>query len=242
MAKLPRRASHFPRGPFWLIGAQQHALAFLTKINIRFIIYATGQTRRMIGHRINFFGEQIMMFHRLHRQMHALHMPHFARPEPPAIHDMLGIDHPFGRAYIPAAISALRGGSGRRMREILRPINAGGLCKRISRARGIQIPILIIPKRGKIMAWIDQWMPFGHLFGADKFLIKPHIARFRALAFQIIIPGFIRCQIKPARDMKPNRMSREFFNFFIKVNCITLQTADIGIAGNRMNLPRRMPA
>ncbi len=59
----------------------------------------------MIGHRIDFFGKKIATFHWLDRQMHALHMPHFARPEPPAIHNVLGIDHPFSQ--LPSARCAV---------------------------------------------------------------------------------------------------------------------------------------
>ena len=79
------------------------------------------------------------------------------------------------------------------------------------------------------MAWIDERMAFCDLFRADKFLIKPHVARFGAFAFEIIIPCFVRGKVKPARHMKPDRMARGFFNLFIKINRVTLKPADVWV-------------
>ena len=229
MAEIPRRAVHFPRRAFGLISTQQHALAFLTEIDVGFIINAAGQTGWMIGHHVNFFGQQIMVLHRLHRQVDALHMAHFARPKPAAIDDMFGIDHPARRGHIPAAIRALLRGCHRCVGEILRSVHPRRFGKGIGCPRRIKITVLIIPKRCMIVARINQRMPLGHFLGADKLLIKAHIPRLRAFAFKIIIPGFIGGKVKPARHMKTHRMARGFFDLFIKINGIALQAADVGI-------------
>ena len=230
MAKIPRRAIHFPRRAFGLIGAQQHALAFLPEIDVGFIVNAAGQTGGMIGHCVNFFSQQIVVLHWLHRQVDALHMAHFARPKPAAIDNMFRVDHPARRGHIPAAIRALLCGCHRSVGEILRSVHARGFGKGIGCPRRIKIAVLIIPKRCVIVAGVDERMPLGHFLGADKLLIKPHIARFRAFAFKIIIPGFIRGKVKPARHMKTHRMARGFLDLFIKINGIALQAADVGIA------------
>ena len=215
MAKVPRGAADFPRGSALLIGAQKQPVALLAKIDIGLIINSAGQTVWRIGNGLDLFRQQIVMLHRLHRNVKPLHMSHFTRPKPAAIDDMLGVDGPARRVHVPAAIRPLDGFCRWRMGEILCPMHLGRFGKGIGCPRGVQISILIIPQRGDVMFGINQRMAIGHFLGADELLTKAHVARLGPLAFEIIIPGFIRGQIKSTGHMQPDRMARKLFNLFI---------------------------
>ena len=104
---------------------------------------------------------------------------------------MLRIDCAARRVHIPTSISPLRGFCRRRMGEILCPMYLGRLGKGIGRPRGVQIAILIIPKRGKVMFGVNQRMAICHLLGTDELLAETHIARLRPLTLEVIVPGFI---------------------------------------------------
>ncbi len=165
MAEIPRHTADFPRGGDWLVSAQQHALALLAEIDVGLVINTRWQAGRVINHDLNLIGDQIVMFHRLHRNMRALHMAQFTRPKTRTVDDNFGIYRAFGRGHIPAAIRALGGGCDGRVGEILRAMHLGGLGKCIGRARGVHIAILTIPQHRVIMFRINQRMFLCHFLG-----------------------------------------------------------------------------
>ena len=80
MPKIPRGAAHLPWRAHGFIGAQQHSFTFLAEINIRLIINTARQARSKICHFINFFSQQIVMFHWLNGNVQAAHFANLTRP------------------------------------------------------------------------------------------------------------------------------------------------------------------
>ncbi len=135
MPKGPRRAADFPRCTLRLVGAKQHALAFLAEVDIRLVVDASGQTP-CLAHGLHplcdqgdFVGDQVVVLHRLYGQMHARHMADLTRPKTTAVDDLFGVDLPLWRGQIPRAVRALGHCCHTTMGEILCAINAGRLSK-----------------------------------------------------------------------------------------------------------------
>ena len=80
MAEIPRGAADFPRRSALLIGAQEQPVPLLAKIDIGLIINTARQAVRRIGNGLDLFRQQVVVLHRLHRNVKPLHLSDFARP------------------------------------------------------------------------------------------------------------------------------------------------------------------
>ena len=223
VAEIPRRSVHLPGRAFGLVRAEQHAVAFLTEIDIGLVIDAAGQPLVRVDDGIDPFRQKVVMLHRLQGQIESSHVTDFARPQPAAIDHVFGVNDALVGCDIPCAVGLLCRGSDRRVGEVLRTIVPGRFGKGIGGAGRVEITILIVPKGCKIVFGIDQRVAFRQFLGADEFLLQSHIACFGALALEIVVPGLVRCQIKSAGHVEADRMARQFLNLLVKPNCIALE-------------------
>ena len=80
VAEILGRAADRPRGGDGFVGAEQHALLFLAKVNITLIVDTRRQAFTVLDDFRYVLGKQVVVFHGLHRQMQAGKVAHFPRP------------------------------------------------------------------------------------------------------------------------------------------------------------------
>ncbi len=83
VTEVLRRAVHLPGCGLRLIGAEQHAVALLAEVDVRLVVDAGRQSLARL-HPLDdlrdVLGDQVVVLHRLYRQVHAGQPARFARP------------------------------------------------------------------------------------------------------------------------------------------------------------------
>ena len=117
VAESQRRASDLPRRRLRLVGAEQHALPLLAEIDVALVVDAGGQPvfRSPLDDLGDRLGDQVMVLHRLHRQIDAGKMTDLASPQAASIDDHFGMDRPLRGDDIPGAVGPLTGFDHRRV-------------------------------------------------------------------------------------------------------------------------------
>ena len=241
MPEIRRRAAEHPRRRFRLISAEQQALVFLAKIQIGFVINAAGQFAPGRLHFRNRLGDQVMMLHRLHRQIHPGKMPDLARPQPGRVDQHFRMQLATRRVHLPTSVSALRGCGHRRVAvptraERLRRFRVG-----VGNAGRIYVSVQRVVERAEIMLRLYQRMHARHFLQRNEFLVQPEVARLGALLLEIVQPRRRRREIKPAGLVVPDRLPGKFFQFRIQVDGVALQFGNVRVGTDGVNLPGRMP-
>ena len=183
-------------------------------------------------------GDEVVVLHRLNGERGARHLPHLARPQPAAVHDVLGMDRAARRDHVPRAVRPLVRLHHRGVREVLRAVDAGRLGEGVGRAGRIEIAVELVPERRVIVLRVDQRMALRHLPGRDELLVEPHVARLGALALQIIVPVPRRGEIEAAGVVQADGLTRGLLDLLVEVDRIALQAGDIRIRRKRVGSSR----
>ena len=243
MAESLRRALDGPGCGSRFVSAQQHALAFLAEVHIAFVINTGGQTLvAALDDFWNVFGNQVVVLHRLHRQMKACHVAHLARPQAACVYDHFGVDGAFRSHHVPAAVGPLVGLQHRGMGVKLGAMHFGCFGVGIGHATGVHVAIQRVPQRCDVALGVDQRMAACGLLDADELLVQPHIAGLGALTLEVIVPGRVGGQIEATCVVHANRVARDFFNLFVELDGVTLQPRNVRVARNGVNLACSVPA
>ena len=168
-------------------------------------------------------------------------MANLARPQPATVDDVFRIDGAAGRGDVPGAVGPLCGFGRRGVSEVLCAIVPGRLGEGVGCARGVKIPVLIIPQGSQVVLGIDQRVALGNFLQGDKLLLQPHIARLGPLALEVVVPGLVGRQIEPAGHMQTDRLSGQLLDLLVKTDGIALQARDVGVRADGVDLTRRVP-
>ena len=229
VAEIHRRAVHRPRRTDRFVGAEQQALAFLAEVDVALVIDTGRQLLVARGDLGNGLGDQVMVLHRLHRQVQAGQMADFARPQAAGVDDVLGVDRALVGDHVPAAVGALVGfdhaGVGVvAAAELLRRLGVG-----IGHAGRIDVAVERVPQRGDVALRIDQRVQLGNFLERDEFLVQPHVARLRAFALEIVVPGLVGGQVKAAGGVMPDRLARQLLELVVELDRVALQPRDVRV-------------
>ena len=178
MTEVPGCSANFPRGRFGFISAEQHSFTFLTTVHVGLKINAVWYLLTKVCNFVHALGDQIMVLHRLNRQVNACHLANLSRPKTAAVHNVLRVDRTFGGDNVPASVGTLRHIGGATVGEIMSAMRLGRLGKRIGRTGRVEMAVLCVPQNRVIVVRIDQRMTLGQLLGRNEFLIQTHVARF----------------------------------------------------------------
>ena len=112
LAKVVAGSVNRPRAAGLFVKADAEAAAFLAQITFACGVHHV-RVLDAIGHHIvdqgHLVSDDILVLHRVQREIDASHGPDFARPEAACIDHMFGMDRAFVGDHIPCAIRALVG-------------------------------------------------------------------------------------------------------------------------------------
>jgi hypothetical protein len=164
-----------------------------------------------------------MVLHRLHRQVEAGQLPHFARPQAAGVDDVLGVDRAFPGDHVPAAVLALVGLDDLGVRvvvaaEFLRRLGVG-----IGHAGRVDVAVERVPERCEISTGVDQRVAVGEFLHRDEFLVEAHVACLGALALEVVVPGLVGGHVETAGLVVADGLPGEFFELGVEFDGVTLQ-------------------
>ena len=234
MAKLPRGAIHRPRFTGLLVKADTQAAAFLAQIAFADGVHHMRMFRVTLVNLGDFVGDDILVLHRVQRQVNPGHRAHFARPETAGIHHMLGMHRALVGDHIPCAIAALYCFAHHAMGFNRGAAHARGLCIGMGGARGIKMAVERIIKPAKDAVDIGHRRDFGDLLRGHDMGIKPHVAMLGALGQKHVKSVAIVRQRHAADVMQPAGHAGDLFKFLVEPDRIALKGGHVGIAIERV--------
>ena len=169
MAEIPGRGDRRPGAAGLLIGAHQHAVAFLAQIDLAVEIDAVHQ---LLAARLvelddlrHVLGDEVHVLHGEHRQFEPGHAPDFARPETGRIDDMLGDDLALVGDHPPGAVFQLHQILHLGMQVDVGAVLLGGLGIGMGRAIGIEMAFDRIEHRADELVRVEQRHQFVRFLG-----------------------------------------------------------------------------
>ena len=100
-----------------LVGTDEGAAALLAHVDLAGVVGGVDDLALAPGELRNVLGDQVVMLHGQHRQLDAHHVPDLARPQPAAVHHVLGMHGALVGHDIPGAIAALRRATSTRVKR-----------------------------------------------------------------------------------------------------------------------------
>ncbi len=245
MAEIPGCLFWGPRHAGLFIGAHQHALAFLTHINLAIRIndmqhFLAGGfiDLRHFGH---VFGDQIHMFHGQNRQFQANHAPDFPRPQTARIDHMIGLHGSLFGDHGPGAVRILLQVGDAVSQVNLCPAQLGRLGIGMGRARWIQMPMQRCPQCAQEFLGVHDRQDLFRLFRGQQFGFDAQQLLLALHHFQQLQTLWRRGQEHTLGQMETGRLAGNFLDLFIQINGIGLQLRDLRVAIDGVKTARRMP-
>ncbi len=244
MAKVPRRAVNGPgfAGLFVKPDAEAAALlpevAFASRVHHMRMFAACVDDRGDFRHLI---GDDILVLHRVQREVDAGHCTDLARPKTACVDDMFGVHGALVRDHIPAAVGALVGLYHLAVGFDRGAAHARGLGVGVGGAGGIKVAVERIIKPANNAVDIGHWRDLGDVFGRDDLCLQPHETVLGAFRFQHVEPFLIFGQGDAAHVVETAGHAGDFFKLAIEFDRIALQRGHVGVAIERMKAAGGVP-
>ena len=191
-----------------------------------------------LGHLV---GDEVLMFHRVQRQIGPRHRAHLARPQPGGVDNMLGPDGALVGDHVPAAVGAGGGFLDVAMGFYGGPAQACGAGIGVGGAGGVEVAIKWVVKRADDAIGVGDRGEARDFLGADDLGLEAHVAVLGALGQQHVEAVSVVGQRDPADMVQPAGKAGQFLQFTVKPDGIALQCRHVGVAVEGVKAPRRVP-
>ena len=242
MGEIEWRAIFGPEPHVFFIGTNEETVAFLPEIILAIPISNRRQTAAKVGDFIYRFGDKILVLCRLQRQGQPRQRRHFTAPEARCIHNPLRMNIALFGTHDPRAIRLLV-----RPDHGAKPFNRRPHRTRARRighghARRVHIAAFGFKHNAAHVIELRKRMQFFGLFTADLIEVQPIIFRLRFLQAQLVLTLLRLRQIKRPRLENATALPGLFLQLFIKVHRIVLDTRDIVVVMQPVDIGGRMPS
>ena len=180
VAEIPRRLALRPRHAVALVGAHQHALAFLAHVDLAVEIDDMQHLGRRGGDLGNVVGDDVLVLHGEQRQLEPDHAAAFARPQPAGVDDVLGVDVALVGDDVPGAVGALLEVRDPREAVDLGALHARGLGVGVGDAGRVDMAFERVVERADEMLLVHQREAARRLVDRDHLHVEAEIAPARA--------------------------------------------------------------
>jgi len=246
VAEIPGRVHGRPGPARLLIGAHEHAAAFLAQIDFALEVHDMQHLAARLAvvrlHLRHVVGDEIHVLHGEDRQFEADHAPDLARPEPAGIDDMLGPDLSLVGRNPPLAarkqLKRLDPGEA----VYLGALPAGRRGIGVGRAGRVHMAVIGVPERAHEMPGVEQRHVPVRLLGGDDLGIEPQIAPARMGQLQPFHALRRAGQQVAARHMQPCRLARCGLDLRVEVDGVFLELRDMRVAVDGVHAARGVPA
>ena len=144
LAEAPGSAAHGPGAAGLFVKADAKAKTFLPQIAFARRVHHMG-VFLAVGHHLldqgDGFGDEVLVFHGVQREIHVRHRADLTRPEAAGVHHMLGMDGALVGDDIPCPVGALVRFPHHAVSFDGSPTHPRGLGIGMGGARGVQMPV-----------------------------------------------------------------------------------------------------
>ena len=241
LAEIPRRLALAPGLARLLVGADQHAAAFLAHVDLALEIDDVELVDLGVDDAGNVLGDEIMVLHREHRQFEPDHAADLARPQAAAVDDMLGEDVALLGDHVPRAVRARL-----QIDDAVEAHDLGAGHRRafgvgLRDAPGIEMALDRIEHRADEMLLLDEGIHPRGFVDRDDLEVHAEIAAARARHLQPVEPLLGAGEIEAAGDVHAARDAGDRLDLLVEVDRVLLQLGDVGVAVQRVHAARGVP-
>ena len=185
--------------------------------------------------------DEVHVLHREHRELQAHHAADLARPEAPAVDDVLGVDRALVGDDLPgAACAALERGDAR-LQVDLGAADAGGLRVGVRRAGGVEVAVGGIEHRADEVTLLDERQELLGLLRCEELRLESEVTRPAVRHLQPLHAlGRIGQQESP-RAVQAAGLPRDPLELVVEPDGVALELRDVRIAIQGVKTPGGVP-
>ena len=202
-----------------LVGAHQHAAAFLAQVQLA--VEVDGVQHFLAGRAVDLgnlghvLGDEVHVLHREHRMLAADHVADFARPQAARIDDMLGMDLAAVGDHAPGAVRVLD-----ELLDLGEALDVGtqlasGLGIGLRRARRVKVAVDDGLERTDEAGRVEQRHQLVRALRGDDLGVDAEVAALGDQALQPVEARLGGRQHDAARQMQPGGLARQLLDLLI---------------------------
>jgi hypothetical protein len=239
--EIPRRLALGPRHAGFLVGANQHSLAFLAHVDLALEVDGVQYLLRRRDDFGDLAGDEVLVLHRQNRQRKANEAPDLARPEPGRVDDVLRHEIALVGDHVPRTIGALL-----QIRDAREAIDFGaevarGFCIRLRDSGGIDVAFERVVQRADEVPLVHQREDPRGLVDRDDLHVEAEVAGACTGELQEIHPLPSSREVHSRCNVDAARLAGRILDFAVELDRILLQLGDVRIAIQRVHASGRMP-
>ena len=240
LAEIPGRHARRPGNAGTLVGAEQHAAAFLAQIEFAFEIDAVhllllpGEFRQILG-------DQVLVLHGQHRQLEAHHAADLAGPQAAGIHNMLRVHRPPGGDHIPGTVGALPCVDDPRLPHDLGARQLRRLRVGERDAGRIDVAFDGIEYSAQEMLHVHERIDPGDLGRGHQLEFHAEVTATRLRHLQPVHALARTREHDAAGDVHSTGLPRDLLDFAVQLDGVLLQLGDVRVAIHGMHAARCVP-
>ena len=174
-------------------------------------------------------GDEVLMLHRVARQVDAGHLAHFARPQPRRVDDVLGVHGALRGHHVPASVGARVELADRIAQHDLRPLHARPPGVRLGGAGGVEVTVERIVERPEQSLGVRDRGEPRDLHRPHDLGLESHVAVLGALGLEEVEAVRVRCEGEPAHVMQSARLAGELLELAIEPDGVALEGRHVGV-------------
>ena len=244
LTKGPGRAIHRPGAAGLLVEPDAKAPAFLPQIAFARRVHHMGMFLAVLHHlhdQRHFLGHQVLVLHRVQREVDARHRANLARPEATCVHDVFGVDGALVGDHLPGAIGALVGFPDHAMGLDRCPAHPCGAGIGMGGAGGVEVTVERVIKPADDAVDIGDGGDLCDLLRCHDLGVQAHETVLGPFGQQHVETVLVVGKGDAADVVQPAGHAGDFFQFLVEPDGIALKCCHIGVAVQRVKPARRVP-
>ena len=241
MAEVPARAVDRPGFAILLVETDHQPLALLAQVTLALGVHHVRQFLAALVNLRDIVGGEVLVLHRVQRQVDAGKPADFSRPQAGRVDQLLGDYRALLGNHFPAAVGARVGLQHAVAQHDLGTLQLRRLRVSLRGAGGIEMPVERIVEPAEHAVGVGDRAQGANLRGRDQLGIETHVAVHGARRLEEI-EAFRRLGERDAADvMQAAGLAGDFLELAVEPNRVALQRRHVGIRVQRMKTAGRVP-
>ena len=239
--KSDGRPLHRPQLAALLVHADDEPAALLAQIALPGGIHAVGQLGVALVDLGEIVGDEVLVLHRVARQIDARHFAHLPRPQAGGVDDVLGVHRALHGRHIPGSVGPRAKLVHGVAEHDLRALHARALRVRLGGARRVEVAVERIVERPEQSLRIRDRRESGDLLGPDDLGLESHVAVLGALGLEEVEPVRVCREGESPDVVQPAGLAGELLQLAIEADGVALQRGHVGVRVQGVEAARRVP-
>ena len=241
VAEILRRPVHRPQLAPLLIHADDEAASLLTQVTLPGRVHAVRKLGVALADLRKIVGDEVLVLHRMARQVDAGHLAYLPRPQPRRVDHVLGVHRALDGHHVPASVGARAKPLHRVAQHDLRPPHARPSCIRLGRARRVEVTVERVVERPEQALRVRDRREPRDLLRPHDLGLEPHVAVLGPFGLEEVEAIRVRCEGESTHVMQSAGLAGELLELAIEPDGVALQRGHVGIRVQGVEAARRVP-